>query len=156
MINFESLKSANKKIQSSVNDKSVNYDALLSEALIFIERFNRTKHRDKGLLKQASDKLLECSYLKSNRSEAYIFQAYIAYVLGNIELTNKYLGIAVYMDPESALVKNFREMMISQSKSQSKTHSLSKSICNEKPEDKFEKESSQVKVQKISRIDRLK
>ena len=153
MINFESLKSANKKIQSTSVNKSDNYDSLLSEAIDFIQKFNKTKYRNKDLLIKASEKLMECSKLKSNRVEAYVFQAYIAYILGNVELTNKYLGIAIYMDSESELVKNFREMMIYQARTPQKNTIITN---NQQNDLEAEKEINiPVKINKISRLSKL-
>ncbi len=150
MLNFENLKSANKKTQSLVNDKSGDYELILSQAILLIEQFNQTKYTNNNLLKKSADKLTECINLKSNRVEAYIFQAYIAHIFANDELTNKFLKIAHYMDSQSELLKSFREMIANQIRNPRRlsfeNHISESNSVNE------EKISSPVRIQRISRL----
>ncbi|MBC7475909.1 MAG: hypothetical protein H7263_16625 [Candidatus Sericytochromatia bacterium] len=150
MLNFENLKSANKKTQSLVNDKSDDYELILSEAISIIEQFNQTKYTNKNLLKKAADKLTECINLKSNRVEAYIFQAYIAHVFSNDELTNKFLKIAHYMDPRSELLKSFREMIANQIRNPRRL-SFESQVSNSNSINE-EKINNPVRIQRISRL----
>ena len=109
MFDFAALKIAEKKSQESSSKNKEKYEDLFIDALDYLDKFNNSKNYNKDVLEQASEKLLECVNQKSNDVRCYVFLAYISFVLDDIKLTHKYLSIAYSVDPDSELLKRFKE-----------------------------------------------
>ncbi|MFN4150721.1 MAG: hypothetical protein ACK4IX_07235 [Candidatus Sericytochromatia bacterium] len=109
MYNFEDLKQAKKKaqVENKSEKKDSNFTKCFDQGIDYISKFNDSKF-DKQYLTLAAEKFIECTTIKSNNVDVYVYLAYISFVLNDIKLTHKYLAIASDINSESELLKKFK------------------------------------------------
>lgn len=112
MFNFEELKQANKKAveQNKSEKKDSNFNDCFNTAVSYIEKFNNSNF-DKEYLVMAAEKFIECTSIKSNNVDVYVYLAYISFVLDDIKLTHKYLSIASDINPNSEFLEKFKSKL---------------------------------------------
>jgi hypothetical protein len=110
MYNFEDLKQAKKKaqVENKSEKKDLNFNECFDQGVDYISRFNDSKF-DKKYLTLAAEKFIECTTIKSNNVDVYVYLAYISFVLDDIRLTHKYLSMASEINSDSEFLKNFKE-----------------------------------------------
>ena len=129
---------------------------LYDEAVICIRKF-KSNNYSKEIIKEAVDKLIKVIEQKSNKIEAYLCLSYIFFITNNTKLAIKYTNLAETFEPNSEIIKEFKELFSKSDYELEKIADEYKQVYIEKEPEKIvvvEKKSI-TKVSSIRRIQKL-
>jgi hypothetical protein len=98
MFDLKNLENARQK--SSVNTSSQEkFNQLYCEGVGLLKNFSESRNPDISILKLSAEKLLEAVKIVRSKPEAYLFLAYVFYILGDSGLSQRYLKVCNMIDP---------------------------------------------------------
>lgn len=114
MFDFNSLDIVRKKAEIKGDKKQEQFYHLFDNALEKFRKLVQTQNFDTKLLKEIAYQLLESLKLVKNKAEPYLFLAYIFYIIGDNQISIKYLKVSSLLNPYLDAAERLREAITSE------------------------------------------
>jgi len=105
MDQMSAVKDIQAKVSENQEDSEKKFDELCSDGLESLEAFSANTQNQ--YLKTALEKFIKALEIKKSKPEPYFYLAVIAYISGDVELTDKYLDIIREIEPDFQPMKDF-------------------------------------------------